>query len=118
MLSKWFELLKEVSPKISRVAFLYRPCGGVFSPNTSTENAARALGITLFWTPIDVSRIAASLAGIAQQQPNALAIGVRAPRLREIIEFAAIHRLPAIYNFRDYVEDLPPRNRTISDLRM
>jgi len=43
---------------------------------------------------------------------------VRAPRLREIIEFAAIHRLPAIYNFRDYVEDLPPRNRTISDLRM
>ena len=68
MLSKWFELLKEVSPKISRVAFLYRPCGGVFSPNTSTENAARALGITLFWTPIDSSKgIAGSLAGIAPQ---------------------------------------------------
>jgi len=68
MLSKWFELLKEVSPKISRVAFLYRPGGGVFSPNTSTENAARALGITLFWTPIDSSKgIAGSLAGIAPQ---------------------------------------------------
>ena len=68
LLSKWLELLKEVSPKISRVAFLYRPCGGVFSPNTSTENAARALGITLFWTPIDSSKgIAGSLAGIAPQ---------------------------------------------------
>jgi len=102
LLSKWLELLKEMSPKISRVAYLYRP--GSDGPDTRTEDAARALGITLFWTPIDVSRIAASLAGIAQQQPNALAIGVRAPRLREIIEFAAIHRLPAIYNFRDYVE--------------
>ena len=105
LLGKWFELLKEVSPKISRVAFLYRSGGGAFRPDTDTENAAHALGITLFWTPIDSSQgIAGSLAGIAQQQPNALAVGAVVPRLHEIIEFAAIHRLPAIYNYRGYVE--------------
>ena len=102
---KWFELLKQVSPKISRVAFLYRPGGEVFTPDTSTENAARALGITLLWTPIDASKgIAGSLAGIAQQQSNALVVGMVATGLREILEFAAIHRLPAIYNYRGYVE--------------
>ncbi len=101
---KWLELLKEMSPKISRVAFLYRPAG-VFSPDTSTEDAARALGITILWTPIDTSKeLAGSLARIAQQQPDALAVGTVVPRLREIIEFAAIHRLPAIYNTRAYVE--------------
>jgi putative ABC transport system substrate-binding protein len=103
--SKWLELLKEVSPKISRVAVLYRTDREVSRPDTSTENAARALGITLFRTPIDSSQgISADLAGIAQQRPNALLVGTVVPRLREIIEFAAIQRLPAIYNYRGYVE--------------
>ena len=103
---KLLELLKEMAPRISRVAILHQP-GRDLSDDAMTERAARTLGLTLLGTPIDASRgIVEPLAEIKQRQVNALLVegGPAWGYHRQIIEFAETHRLPAIYVFRDFVK--------------
>jgi putative ABC transport system substrate-binding protein len=98
---KRLQLLKEVAPVISRVAVLSQPSIPVDAP---TERAARALSVTLVWMPIDASKgITGTLADIVKNRANALVVygGPGLVYRREIIEFAAARRLPAIYVLPD-----------------
>src|SRR5262245_31527547 len=101
---KVLELLKEMAPRISRVAVLHQRSQG---PSDATERAARTLSLSLLRTPIEASRgIAESLAEIKQKHVNALYVqgGPAWGYHRQIIEFAETHRLPAIYHLHDFVK--------------
>ena len=106
---KRLQLLREVAPKASRVAFLgysSRPSDRFWRP--ATEAAARALGLTLVWVDADTNeQFDAALAAIARDPPDALFVdgtAVNYGNSRPITEFAAKLRLPAIYQIREAPE--------------
>src|SRR5215831_18862763 len=97
MNGKRLELLKEAAPRISRVAMLYGSNDG--GPNASATSAARALGLTLLWLPVDASRpIAGALTEVSRKHADALLVGGATVLhyQQEIIQFAATNRLPAM----------------------
>jgi putative ABC transport system substrate-binding protein len=106
---KRLQLLKEVAPKIHRVAVLYNS----FDPNKAEEvrqmhDVARALGLGLL--PVEVGEVGAiesALASATRARADALLV-LNDPLLyqarRSIVELAAKHRLPATYAFKEYVE--------------
>jgi len=108
LITKQPQLLKEALPKLSRIALLY----GAESPATTmsaVDTAVRGLGL---------SARSLKVAGVAEyesafktaQRERAEAILVlpspffSAHRAR-LIELAARYRLPAMYEFKDYVQD-------------
>jgi putative ABC transport system substrate-binding protein len=102
---KQLQLLKELLPRMSRVAFLHskeQEAEGV----QSGEAAARELGIKLLpaeHTPTDYTD---AFALIAREHPDALVVSASAVNVanrRLIVEFAAQRRLPAMYATREFV---------------
>jgi len=107
---KHLELLKQVIPKLSRVAVLLDPA----NPATAvflreTQAAAQALGLTL--QPYE-ARAPEEFAGafVAMTKARADGLLVQTPHPivfahpRRIAELAAQSRLPAVYPYRDLVE--------------
>jgi ABC-type uncharacterized transport system substrate-binding protein len=105
--AKRLEVLSEIIPGLSRVAALWDPTSGK-SQVAMTENAARAMNIQL--RILEVRRrddLAGAFAAARQgdaQAVNVFASPFLASLSREIIALAAEHRLPAIYQWREYVE--------------
>ncbi len=107
---KRLQLLKEIVPRLNRAAVLMNPA----NPFTAlawkeTRTAAEALRITLLPAEArvadDFERV---FAAITKAKPDAMV--VIADRLllshrARIVSFAAQHRLPAIYSFREFVEE-------------
>jgi len=105
---KWLELLKEIAPRITRVAVIR---DGAIASQTGLfggiQSVAPALGVEL--RPIDsrdaaeIEREVAAFAG----QPNGgliAAYGANVVLHRElIVALAARHRLPAVYAYRSHV---------------
>jgi ABC-type uncharacterized transport system substrate-binding protein len=108
---KRLEILKQAVPDLLRVAVLWNPSNpAIVSYFEETKNAGRALGISI--DPVAEVRRADELdnafLAIISARPYALA--VLADRFllahrRRIIEFAAARRLPAMYPYREYVDD-------------
>jgi putative ABC transport system substrate-binding protein len=107
---KRLELLKEVVPKLSRVAVLWNPANPalrlVFE---QTRLAASTLHLTL-QPVVEVRRVGDfedAFAKIVRARPRALVVTVDrlllAHRAR-IVAFAASRRLPGMYGYREYVE--------------
>jgi putative ABC transport system substrate-binding protein len=97
MNGKRLQLLKELAPRVSRVALLHPAGQGLDDP--TTESAARALGLTLLAVPVDASQpITPTLTEVTQKHADALLVGggTVLRYQREIIEFAATKRLPAM----------------------
>ena len=106
--TKQLQLLKEAVPKISRVALLHRP---EIAPAvlTAAEASARRLGLTV--RTLKVAEVAelenafkkarSERAGAIQVLPSPYFNAQRA----RLAELAARYRLPAVYEFRNYVED-------------
>lgn len=106
---KRLELLREVSPRLARVALLY---------NDNNPASIRALKETRAWAeklgvalePHGIHRkedVEPVFAAIARNRPGALmttADPLVTSYRREIVEFAAKHRLLAIYPNRDFVQ--------------
>jgi putative ABC transport system substrate-binding protein len=112
LVAKRLELLKEAVPGISRVAALWHP-GGLAERTgqdmvKEAEGAARALGVQLqlvrAGAPNDLdSAFSAMTGGRADaliQLPSPMFFGER----RRIVALAAKHRLPAMYNAREFVD--------------
>ena len=103
--AKRLEVLKNISPGISRVAALWDPTTGT-SQVVETKNAAQSLNVSLQILEVrngdDLSR-----ALEAAQSADALNV-FNSPFLaslhRDIINFAAENRLPAIYQWRQHAE--------------
>ena len=102
---KQLQVLKELLPRISRVAFLHskeQEAEGV----QNGEAAARKLGITLLsaeHTPTDHTD---AFGFITREHPDALVVGASAVNVANrhlIVEFAAQKRLPAMYATREFV---------------
>ena len=106
--AKWLELLKELLPKLMRVAVLWNPENpAVVGEVEQMKAASQALGIDLSTFVGDARRIDESLASIASGGFDGLVMTTD-PSLeqftRKVIAFAAEHRLAAIYPFSVAVE--------------
>jgi len=106
---KRLELLREVVPKLSRVAVLWNPV----SPfQVIAEKEVRAAAQVLRMNVLSLGvrtpeELKDALAAIARERPGALL--VLADRLflhnrARIMEFAAQHRLPGVHAYRELVE--------------
>ena len=105
--AKRLELLRELVPGISRVAALWDPTTGK-GQATISESAAHSLNLKLQILEVR-NRDALAGAFLAARDERAAAISVFASPVlaslnREIIDLAAEHRLPAIYQWREAVE--------------
>ena len=106
---KRLELLKEVVPRLSRLAVLSNPTSAAVPPQMrETEVTARALGVQLqpleVRGPDDFERVFQAAtkerAGALITLDDALLFTQRT----RIVKLAAKSRLPAIYGFREFVD--------------
>jgi ABC-type uncharacterized transport system substrate-binding protein len=108
MSAKWLELLKEIAPRVTRVAVLRDPAiAAGIGQLAAIQSVAPSLSVEL--SPVDV-RDAGELEGAITafaRQPNGALIVTASPAValrRELVmTLAARHRLPAVYPFRYYV---------------
>jgi putative ABC transport system substrate-binding protein len=107
--AKCLELLRELVPRIARVAVLVNPA----SPTAATDlrevdGAARAMRLQTHVLNASSSReLEAAFAAIARERPDALFVGLDAfftGRRVQMVQLAARHGIPAIYGARDYAE--------------
>jgi len=111
LVTKQLQLLREALPELSRVALLkYNgDTGNTATTMTAAEAAARGLGLQILSVGVnDVNEFEGAFrsardghAGAAQVLPSPF---FDAHRVR-LIELAAQYRLPAFYEFRNYVRD-------------
>ncbi len=109
LVGKQLELLKEVAPKVSRVAVLQNPSHhGHPAMLRQAEGAARALGVQLHIlqarTPPEIEAAFAAMrrqrAGGVLVLPDTLFLAQRT----QIAALAAKSRLPAVYTLREHAE--------------
>jgi ABC-type uncharacterized transport system substrate-binding protein len=108
--TKILELLKEASPRVSRVGVIARGLPG--SPyNKALEEAAQSLGILLLSPRLEGTIQEAEyrrvFEAMVQEHADALYVGSdpeNTPNRRLIVELAEKNRLPTIYPFRGFVE--------------
>ena len=104
---KWMELVKEILPKVSRVAILLHPTydGGV--QLRASEAAARSLGVRV--QVVNVERpddFGTAFAEVQRNRAQALIVsssGLFYVHRTRLVEFAAKHRLPTIYHQSEFV---------------
>jgi putative tryptophan/tyrosine transport system substrate-binding protein len=110
LVGKHLELLKEIVPKLSRVAVLFNPAS---SPYTApllkeTQATAQALGLTLqLYEVQDPSEYSAAFAAMTKARREALLVLGHAlffTQAGRITELAAQSRLPAVYPYRESVQ--------------
>jgi putative ABC transport system substrate-binding protein len=101
------ELLKEVLPKLSRVALLYDPGPGP-GQLRATEAAARALGLRLQILEVRGSdKLESAFEAAKKGRAGALSVLASAftyAHRTRLADLAAKHRLPAMYHLREFVE--------------
>ena len=109
LIGKQFQVLKEVVPKVSRVALLWNPANPGSAPQLrEAEAAARALGVRL--QPLEArvpQEIDAAFAAMTKERAGALIVLADAMfgnQRRQISDLAAKRRLPAVYAQREYAE--------------
>jgi putative tryptophan/tyrosine transport system substrate-binding protein len=106
--AKRLEILSEIVPGLSRVAALWDPNSGKSQVST-TEIAARAMNIQLQVLKVqhrdDLAEAFAAARKGEAQAVNIFGSPYLASLSKEIIGFAAAHRLPAIYQWKEHVED-------------
>jgi putative ABC transport system substrate-binding protein len=106
---KRVELLRELIPKVSRVAALWNPAYPPARPVwAETQAAAQVLGLALHeLTAQRPEDFEGAFTAMARGRAQALVVVPDHMFWRErkrITELAARHRLPAIYEFRDFVD--------------
>ena len=109
VVGKQLELLKEVVPKVSRVAVLRNPNNpGQSVVLREAEGAARTLGLQLHIVPARTpTEIETAFAAMRSQRAGGVLVvrdGLFLAQRTQIATLAAKSRLPAVYSFRDQVE--------------
>jgi putative tryptophan/tyrosine transport system substrate-binding protein len=106
---KLLEVLTEAVPHARRVAVIFNPTRpGLRAYAQESTVAERALGVTL--QPVEVrhpSDVETAFLHLLHDRPDALYVvgdPVVTIRRQEILDFAARHRLPAIYTGRPFVD--------------
>ncbi len=106
---KWLELLKEALPKLARVGVLVDTSPGVQPAQrqrAETTAPRLALGLVML-EAADADSIDRAFARAAREHVGGLVVAsstVFAGRNHQIVALAEKHRLPAMYEHRDFVE--------------
>ena len=110
MASKWLELLKEVAPRVSRVAFLFNPSTAPYAEYYlgPFKVAAASLALEAIAVPVhNTSELESAIAAQARAPNGGLVVmtdSFLVTHRAEITTLAARYRLPAVYPFRDFIE--------------
>jgi putative ABC transport system substrate-binding protein len=106
--AKWLELLREIAPRVTRVAFMFNPeaspVAPVFVP--SAEAAAPKFGMEMIIAPVHgPAEIEAVMTSVGREPGGGLIVPpdtFMALHYKRIVDLAARYQLPAIYAFRFY----------------
>jgi len=106
---KRLQLLKELQPSSARLASLFNPAdAGMMRRVTEAQSAATSLGLRVM--PLEVRTAAdfdTAFATMTKERPDTLLTVVDAFTLqnrKRIIEYAAVHRIAAVYETREFVD--------------
>jgi putative ABC transport system substrate-binding protein len=108
---KWLDLLREIAPQVSRMAFLFNPQTAPYARYylDTFQTAASAAGVEAIESPIrSAADIEAVVTMLARQAGGGLVVmpdTSMAIHRETIITLADRHRLPTIYPFRHYVAE-------------
>jgi putative ABC transport system substrate-binding protein len=110
MAGKWLELLKEIAPRVERIAFLFNPATAPYAQYylAPFNAAAASLRVEGVGAPVnDASAVETTIAELGRKpngglvlMPDTFLLNHRA----EIALLAARHGVPAIYPFRQFTE--------------
>src|SRR5207249_7870180 len=109
LIGKQLQVLKEVVPKVSRVALLWNPDNSGSVPQLrEAEAVARTMGLRLqaleARTPQEID---SAFAAMTREQAGALVVltdSIFTNQRRQIAELAAKSRRPAVYGLREHAE--------------
>lgn len=110
MVTKWLEMLTQITPPVARVAVLYNPATTPYAGVMlhAIEEAAPSLGVAVQVAPVhDDADIEAMMRGLARDERGGLLILPNAftnAHCDAIVALAARYRLPAVYPFRFFPE--------------
>ena len=104
--SKWLELLKEIAPTVTQVAFLPINPNSVY--RAAIEASAPSLGMKPFTIPINsAAEVPTAIQGFAAEPNGGLIAGpgLSPAATVEVIRLAAQFRLPAVYSGDSYLRE-------------
>jgi ABC-type uncharacterized transport system substrate-binding protein len=110
MAGKWIELLKEVAPRVTRVALLFNPTAAAHFEYylNPVKAAAPSFAVEAVAAPVHTPSELESVVAALASKPNGGLIVMPEPftnaHRTEIITLAARHRLPAVYAYRFFTE--------------
>jgi putative tryptophan/tyrosine transport system substrate-binding protein len=110
MAGKWLELLKEIAPRVARVAFLFNPVTAPYAEYflNPLKVAAPSLGVEVIAAPVrDTSELESVVAAQAREPNSGLIVtpdSFMDVHRAEITSLAARFHLPAVYPFRQFSE--------------
>ena len=107
---KWVEVLKDIAPRLSRMAIIYNPATAPFTPwyQPSINTGAASLGVAIAMNTVrDEHEIETAIAEVGRENAGLIVTpdiftGARAQR-DLIISLAARHRVPTLYTFAHFV---------------
>ena len=103
MSGKWLELLREIAPHVSRVAFLFNPETAPYFEYylKPFRGAAQSFGVEAIAAPVhDKAELESAIAAQAQQPNSGLIVmpdGFNINHRKEITSLTARYRFPAVY---------------------
>jgi putative ABC transport system substrate-binding protein len=108
--SKWLELLKEIAPRVNRVAFLFNPLTAPFAEYYlgPFRTAGQHFGVEPIIEPVrSVSELESTVAALARE-PNGALIVMPETFLNvhraQVLSLAARYHLPAAYPYRVFAK--------------
>jgi len=110
MSGKWLELLKEIAPRVARVAFLFNPATAPYAEYylSPFKAAAASFAVKAIAAPIHDKFELESVVAAQAREPNSGLIVMPSAFTtghgEEITILAARYRLPAVYAFRFFAE--------------
>jgi ABC-type uncharacterized transport system substrate-binding protein len=110
MAAKWLELLKEVAPRVNRVAFLFNPATASYAEIflKPFKAAAVSFAVEAVAAPVHDPSALESVVAAQARAPNTGLIVMPdiflTAHRAEIVSLAVRHRLPAVYPYRFFTD--------------
>jgi putative ABC transport system substrate-binding protein len=110
MAGKWLELLKEIAPRVSRVAFLVNPATAPYAESflNPFKAAAASFAVEAIVAPVHDASELETVVGAHAREPNGGLIVMPSAfatiHRMEITSLAARYRLPAVYPYRFFTD--------------
>ncbi len=116
LVEKWLELLKEIAPRVTRVAVMFNPQTAQYVEYylKPLETAALKFDVKTFTAPVGSDAdIEAVVAGLGREPGSgliAMTDSFMTVHRKTVIELAAQHKIPSMY----YLRDVPAKGGLIS----